>query len=365
MSVQQSLLAKSPPALHTYRHLLRECSYLPPALRGVTASTVQDRFHRNQHNEGRSATAHLRRARNALRTIRAANHGSRSAMANLVDQSFGRAGSRRRELMAAFVKSDGPQDSAALGTTLSTQSNTSNSKQNQTLLQKWDLRKLTDILASQKKQQAHTRATAGWTGAAIRTLDHDTDTPKLTPWQQQPAEKLVQTKRRKWWKRHADKIMPPLGKGEWELLQRLSTNAQESDAEWRIPLRRPSAVQLSSEHTDTMQWQNYAVQNGATVERDKRGDAERRSGQVETSPYGTFLRQDKLPARWFRRAYERTWNRTPYMEQHPNTMRYTFKWGNRESGVLSASGATHAEFFGATKRTTGGHESKKKTKRRL
>lgn len=364
MSPQQSLLTKSPPTLNIYRHLLRECSYLPPALRGFIASTVQDRFHRNRHDEDGLAAAHLRRARNALRTIRAANHGSRSAMTNLVDKAFGRAGSRRRELMATFVKSSGPQDSAALGTTLSTQSNTKNSKQNQSLLQKWDLRKLTDILASQKKQQAQTRATAGWPGSLIRTLNHDTETPKLTPWQQPPTDKLVQTKRRKWWKRHADKIMPPLGKGEWELLQRLSANAQESDADWRVPPRRSYAVQCSPERpVDDMEWQRYATQNAATVERDKHGDSERRSGQVETSPYGTFVRQGALPARWFRRAYERTWNRTPYLEQHPNTMRYTFKWGNRASAVLPAGGDTHAEFFGATRRTETGKEGKLKSKR--
>lgn len=348
-------LPASSSAVQLYRHLLRECSYLPPAFRAEIASIIQDRFHRHRKYDSR-AKAHLTRAQTALRTLRAANSGEQSAMEGLISKGFGRSGSRRRELMAKFVIPQGPGDTVALeealdaadrrskdagGSVSSTQiSDDSGAKVKRKFFDKWDQKKLLRLLSSQRQQQKDTKGMASWRGAAVKTIDPDQFIPKETIWGKPPGENLRQTKRAHWWRRSAEKIMPPLGRGEWEMLKQLSNGGQER-GEWNVPERRTPAIPLTIPAEAGAQaswsWEDYATKPAAIVEKAKSLKQQRRTGQKDSSPYGVKDRDHKLSARWFQRAYSRAWQLTPTMSQDPNTLNYSFTWGSVQSKLPPAA----------------------------
>ncbi|KAL6880888.1 hypothetical protein J3F83DRAFT_720200 [Trichoderma novae-zelandiae] len=333
-------LPTSPSPIQLYRHLLRECSYLPPVFRAEITSTIQDRFHRHRKHDPR-AKAHLARANTALRTLRAANSGDKAAMEGLMFKGFGRSGSRRRELMAKFVIPQGPKDSSALEKVLvspgqgegegAESSAKGAAKGKRAFFEKWDQEKLLRILRSQREQQRNTKGTASWPGNAVKTIDPDQFIPEQTIWGKPPCEALKRTKRAGWWRRNAEKIMPPLGRGEWEILKELTAGAQERD-EWQIPDRRPLAASpAATEETAARtqwNWKDYATKPAAIVEKPKALKQQRRTGQKDSGPYGVKDRDRDLPKRWFQRAYSRTWQLTPTMTQDPNTLKYSFIWGS-------------------------------------
>ena len=101
------------PPLYLYRHLLRECSYLPPAWRETITSAIRGRFRRHRRKDPR-AKAHRAGAFNALRSLRAANGGDKIVMERFIQRGLGRSGQRRRQLLDPFLRSQGPTDSDAL-----------------------------------------------------------------------------------------------------------------------------------------------------------------------------------------------------------------------------------------------------------
>ncbi|PNY26811.1 Uncharacterized protein TCAP_03268 [Tolypocladium capitatum] len=356
-------LPSSLPPLHLYRHLLRESSYLPPAFRATIALTIRDRFHRNRKHDTR-AKSRLSRALSALRSLRAANSGDKNAMAGLISKAFARSGSRRRELMAQFVNPQGPNDSQALEALLDEAGPATGSVASETasgaaqgprpknvFFEKWDRPKLLQILQSQKQQQRDTKGTTSWPGTAVRGSDQDQFVPKLNIWGNPPVESLVRAKRAHWWRRSADKIMPPLGKGEWDLLGRLSTGAQDG-GEWAIPERRHSARPLAQGQSSlrASDWEAYATKPAATVEKEQSRSRQRRSGRKDTGPYGGRERSQAVSPRWFRRVYSRTWQLTPSITQDPNTLRYSFTWGTAQSKLPAATEAQLEIFEGVDKR---------------
>ncbi|PHH92458.1 hypothetical protein CDD83_7311 [Cordyceps sp. RAO-2017] len=358
------------PPLYIYRHLLRETSYLPPAFRKFIAATVRERFRRHQTKDPR-AKEHISRAKSGLRTLRAANSGDAKAMTSLIDKAFGRLGIRRRQLISQFVKLEGPANSEELESQLDkaraelTATTTSPAptmtgrevakqprKQKYGFLEKWDQKKMLQLLRSQKEQQANTKQTASWPLAEVKGLDQDQFTPKENIWGRPPANVLVRAKRARWWKLAAEKMMPPLLRGEWELLGRLSRGAQD-ETDWAIPERRRAAQALASHDQDTSaawDWLAYATKTVDMVEKPKALANQRRSGQRDTGPHAWRERKPTLSARWFRRAYNRTWQLTPTMHQDANTLRYSVEWGTAPLRLAPATDAQLEFFRGVTER---------------
>lgn len=275
--------------------------------------------------------------------------------------------------MAQFVKPQGPNDSHALEALLdkagaggqptattngsvvgATASGTAqgSKKLKNAFFQKWDRPKLLQILQSQKQHQKDTKGTTSWPGTAVKGTDQDQFVPKLNIWGNPPVESLVRAKQAHWWRRSADKIMPPLGKGEWNLLGRLGSGAQDG-GEWAIPGRRHSAQPILAQEEGsprTLDWEGYATNPAATVEKDHSRSRQRRSGRKDTGPYGGRERSQAVSPRWFRRAYNRTWQLTPCMSQDPNTLRYSFAWGTAQSKLPAATEAQLEIFEGVDKR---------------
>ncbi|KHN99366.1 uncharacterized protein MAM_03064 [Metarhizium album ARSEF 1941] len=360
-------LPPSLPPLHLYRHLLREASYLPPAFRATIDSTIRTRFHKSRQ-DGMHTKSRLAKAVSTLRTLRAANSGAKNAMQSLIMKGFGRTGSRRRQLVAHLVKPQGPSDTQALETLMEDQAGkkemqaqsvppgASNArlarKPKNDFFEKWDRPKLLKILESQRRHQKVTKGTTSWPVMAVRTTDPDQFVPKTNIWGRPPAECLVRAKRAHWWRRSADKIMPPLGKGEWDLLQRLSRGVQ-AEGEWAVPRRRhhaSSEVPSSAESVQAWKWQSYATTPVARIEKPRTMPQRRRTGQCDTGPYGGHERSQHVSNRWFRRAYNRTWQLTPTLEQDPNTLQYSLCWGTTTCNLPAATTVQQGVFESVDRR---------------
>lgn len=365
MPVPAYPLPQSLPPLHLYRHLLREASYLPPAFRATIDSTIRTRFHKSR-KDGMHTKNRLAKAKSSLRTLRAANSGDKAAMQSLIMKGFGRIGNRRRELMTQLVKSQGPSDTQALeslidgtgkqGSKAQSEADASQTKParkpKNAFFEKWDQPKLLKILESQRQHQRDTKGTTSWPGTSVKTINPNQFVPTTNIWGKTPAESLVRTKRAHWWRRSADKIMPPLGKGEWDLLRRLGSGAQ-ADGEWIVPQRRQHASIEQTSPTDSTEgwnWLPYATTPAASVEQPKTLSRQRRTGQYDSGPYGGRPRGKEVSGRWFRRVYNRTWQLTPTMEQDPNTLEYSLAWGNATSNLPTATQAHQDIFEGVDRR---------------
>lgn len=334
------------PTLHIYRQLLREAGYLPPALSSQISRHIRRRFH--QHiNQDVHQQKRLSRARNALRVIRAANYGEPDSMMGLILKAFGRQATRRRELMKAFVHhQDQAVDSKALGALLdktidelnSTEVDTEHKKHQSNregkkfpFLEKWDKKKLQRLLQSQQSQEK-SLPTAGMFKATLKSSNENGDVPKTDSWGRAPRPELVRSKQARWWKRASSKLMPPLGKGEWDLLKRLGEGAQTREEAWNIPKRRAQAKLLCDEaaiHEENVELDRYASEPTAQIENRRLSKWRRYYGPSDPNPFGNTPRgAQQRSDRWFRRAYQQGWHMTPHMEQDPNTLAYKFHWGN-------------------------------------
>ncbi|KAG5919172.1 hypothetical protein E4U61_001143 [Claviceps capensis] len=340
--------------LQLYRHLLREASYLPPAFRKVVDSTIQKRFHEHRRKDA-LVTKRLAKAKSLLRMLRAANSGDKDAMQNLVMKGFGRTGLRRRELMAELVRPQGPGDSEALESLLaeSTVSNTPDQSEapaqkkarssKNAFFEKWDTPKLLKLLHSMKQQQGATKSSTSWLKGALKAINPEQSVPETSIWGKPPAACVVTAKRAHWWRRMAEKIMPPLGKGEWELLEQLSQGGQDA-GEWAIPSRRPLALTQQSRGlskskartSDHWDWEAHIARPTANVERPKSRALRRRSGLQCSGPYAGHELSKEVSGRWFRRVYNRAWQISSKMEQDPNTLNYKFEWGRAMPKLPSA-----------------------------
>ncbi|PFH57492.1 hypothetical protein XA68_15005 [Ophiocordyceps unilateralis] len=356
------------PPLCLYRHILREASYLPPAFRVKVVDTIRHRFHNNRLDTSLAKTR-ISRARTVLRTLRAANSGETDAMTKLIYLGFGRAGSFRRELISEFVKPQGPSDSKALDALLdkaaepdskaqgADKSETQKADQGDVpeavdkkrkpkidFFLRWDRPKLLQLNKSQRQQQTVAKSATGWPRAALKNFNQNQFVPATNIWGKPPSESLVRTKRAKWWKIMVDKLLPPLSKGQWELLGQLSEGAQDS-GNWAIPKRRPAA-QAQSIAPHQWDWRAYASTTVNIIEKPKSLYNQRRSGQRDMGPYSVRQRKDKISLRWFRRQYKRTWLVTPTMSQNANTLRHSISWGQAASGVSPATRAQLEIFQG-------------------
>ncbi|KAJ6788811.1 hypothetical protein PWT90_02814 [Aphanocladium album] len=339
--------------LSIYRQILRQCSYLPPAVRPTIQASIQTRFHQHRRHDPRAAK-HWERAQRVLRMLTAANSGNRACMEGLISKAFGRAGIRRRQLLSEFVVPQGVSDSQALEALTSAETASAEKKpignpKNRFFL-KWDQSKLLRLLSAQRKHQGEAKSLVYLLGPAIKTVNPNVDVPKENIWGNAPSEAVVNAKTARWWRRSADKMQPPLGKGEWELLGRLSRGAQES-GEWQIPPRRArvGAVPESTEELDgereAAALMRYASHSVASVERKHSAKRIARTREQDPGPYGPSTPGRGLSSRWFRRAYQRAWLVTPKMEQDPRTLQYKFTFGEFAS-IRDATPQQQSIFYG-------------------
>ncbi|KAL6915842.1 hypothetical protein FSST1_007337 [Fusarium sambucinum] len=380
------------PPRHLYRNILRETSYLPPAIRPTITTQIRSKF-RKHHKYDPLQDKHRAKGANVLRKLRAANSGHKEWMEELLMNAFARTGSRRRSLISDFLKPQPPSDTEALEATIKgvqedkpdgevvakptetaiedesyqekqkteehkaeSAVDTPNDKKEEvprkilvrrgpkplqpTFYHKWDTQKLQNLQTSQKARQEE--ADMSWPKSDIRSLQPDI--PKTNIWGNPTPERVYQAKRAHFWKRAANKVMPPLDNSEWEFLGQLSRGAQE-DEQWKIPKRRTAANPLrvvKSDKSPTLDWnwESYATQPTNRVERINQLSQFAHVGPDKTDhPYHHHPDRDlkDLTPRWFRRTYQKIWQLSPKIETRPGVGKKGFTWGTFNTAITAPS----------------------------
>ncbi|KAI9901109.1 hypothetical protein N3K66_002926 [Trichothecium roseum] len=398
--------AKSAPknldVLHLYRHLLRECTYLPPSFSGQITGMIRRDFHRFRDNDAgnRHLPARLGRARAALRAARGANNGDAAAMEKLVMKGFGRAGRRRKKLEQEFVLSGvAGKDSRQLEKELGSASDGGQvdggesyeherdgvsanqdfahdqhwradteqpnqgrrhytppkppKQRSHGFIDKWNKEKLLALLRSQK--QAADAAVGFWGGGPHVIKGRNLDDTKVLPpggtniWGKPLHEALVRSKKAKFWKAQVAKVLPPLPGGEWELLERLSLEPQRK-TEWKIPERRSAARPLTpaaerDDDAETWDWASYAAKPVNHLEKPPRQRHQRRQAAVgpgqaaAPGPYQGKSGARTISDRRFRHMYRRAWAYSPRATQNPKTLATKYEWGATSDKIFNGASA--------------------------
>jgi Complex 1 protein (LYR family) len=220
-------------ALHLYRALLRECTYLPDSqartylrdhvIRSYRKYLPRDHSWRKQIPFTRQV-ALMRRGRKWLSILRRANEGYLRPLQNVLLWTYGRKGRRRRELMAKLMEQDIPQDHKAVEA-LSAKDQYSRDWMPPSMLMA--------LLRSQARNtDGLDRIVTG-----SQNLKPKPGIPERNTWGRQMPEKRVKNLMRKWYAKQVDRLLPPLPEPELERLKALS-DGKAGVSEGPIPRRK-------------------------------------------------------------------------------------------------------------------------------
>lgn len=353
-------------------------------------SDIRGKFRRHRKKDDSQAKSKRATAYSSLCTMRQANSGGYKAMEKLILKSFGRKGARRRQLVSSFVYTktvptdtkaleallDGKSIKQAKGSTSSAdkgdkptegaestegiKSETSIERDKSAegakstegedavstspppekpfkrpaeFYKEWETSKLRRLLESQKEARA--RNPLIWETSTIKGLNPDQHVPKETMWGKPPGEKLIDTKRASWYRRAANRVMPPLQQSEWDFLRQLAEGAQDL-AEWKVPERRPVARLLNgTDEQGNWDWKSYVSKPVNVAEKARSLQTTLRTGQKDPGPFAPRVQTKDLSPRWYQRMYMRVWQITPRMVQDPKNLKPSFEWGKRKSTVAA------------------------------
>lgn len=333
-------LSGHPNPIHLYRSLLREATYLPPACRNHIEPRIRLRF--RNHRRDPAPSSRLRRASHGLRYLRAANRGDLVRMRRIVMMAFGRIGWRRQELMGELRLPEQPSSSAQLAERLAEAGPVSD------WLDRWNTEKL---LAFAKSQSQHKLHNSPRPQVNPKRLDPAEAVPPVNSWGRPFVPKVARSKLKKWWKSLAHRVLPPLPRGEWELLRKLATG--QVGAEWTAPPARAVARAGPGPVADVLSgwdWERYATRPIRAVDRPRSRRfrvsfaADR---DVPVSLYdGPAIGIHRYTPRLWRRLYAEIWQMSATME--PRTDKagggWTITWGGMPTQLLQPTAAS-LEFF--------------------
>lgn len=333
-----------------YRRLLREASYLPPLCQSYAKDQIRTRFRKHIYDpvDDPQTKTRIRKAQHDLRHLWAANHGMVDNMFRILMRTYGRVGKRRRDLIHNLLRPEPPADSEELAKQIEesrqqdAQELQSKKKLPPDWLDKWNTEKLLALAASQARQSF-------WSPKSElkKKLNPEAGIPEKNVWGRPLPAKLKKSKLRKWYKVLIEKVMPPVGRDEWEALRLLATGEADKSL-WAMPARRPLAKSLESYETDaednsskTWNWKTYATQAVRHIERGQSRSQKGRTGEQGEAPYGLgtpigMRNYDRT--RLWKRLYAKIWAMTPVMEKAAGTKAgWQVEWGRVKREVPVAT----------------------------
>lgn len=328
--------------LHMYRQLLREASYLPPPLQPWVSTRMRALFRKHSHfaRDSLRATQHLGHAGRALRNLRAANAGHVKCMRALAMSALGRTGARRRELMSRVVAPPVARSSEELEESLAAASERKERlpySRSMPWLQHWNTSLVLALANAQRRQQNLAPSSfpstpiSSPTGGVLHLNSAAATIAAENSWGRPMPRVRVANATARWWKHIASKIAPPVGRDEWDLLERLATGKGDG-ARWTPGPRRSVAVLVGGAKEEEMEaqnmnwdWQAYATLPVQVVER-KRSRSQKvrwfgREGDPardpdDQNPYetaGPSPGMAKLTPRRMQRLWREVWDATPFV----------------------------------------------------
>ena len=231
-------------ALHIYRALLRECTYLPdPAARTYWHTRIVTRFReynprkvpwweqpkrpKSKPVDAARRVKLLHSARKYLSLLRHANAGFVRPLTNILLHTYGRTGKRRHELLSRLLAlSATPQNHEAVKT-LSAALQQGNANANRPDRGLRLPPSLEAVLKAQKQQPAHARSRK-----PVSTLKPVI--PATNSWGRPFPIRRARNLERKWYSKALASVLPSLPHHEYERLHELASGKLQ----WSGPVRR-------------------------------------------------------------------------------------------------------------------------------
>ncbi|KAH8651079.1 hypothetical protein BX600DRAFT_516676 [Xylariales sp. PMI_506] len=344
-------------ALHLYRHLLREATYLPPLCRPWATDRIKERFSRSRQE--RNPTSHIKEAHRELRFLRAANAGDKRRLVRLHHMAMGRLGRRRRQLASVYLVKPPPEDSAALEAGAQIKQHAYLSKDDKsrilgpTWLDNWDLDK---VLALAKSQWEHQKKDAP--KEMRRIISPSKLFVMKNCWDQPLRSRVLTGKLKRHWAAVLSLLMPPLPRGEWDILSSLVRR----ETAWAPLPRRPIAQPLAQETDGATQpdWEMYATKPVRMIERKHARSVQPLSGCGEPSQLspgpGRYspLGVSRITPRFMRRnIYRPAWEASPLVEEEVTQgggKKWKVKWGGIDTKLSSPTTSNLPLFQGVNEK---------------
>lgn len=346
-------------AIHLYRHLLREATYVPPYCRPWVTERIRSKFRDTRR-------PNIHKAHQSLRYLRSANAGHINRTLHLCFLASGRLGKRRRQLASSFLAKEPAENSDALeeqkplfppapangkGTTAAAGGSNRTPRPDELLIESWlnnwDVEKIKGLAGAQVRSP-----NTNWPKQMRKTYDPASFLPKKNAWGNAFKPEVVKRKEQKHYARILADLMPPVPQGEWDLLQALSLGKAETTM-FDVPTRRPVAtapVAVPNSSTSTVRewnWEAYVTKPVRAVERGNSRVYKSLSGAHDTDPRGQGRPigvKSFKPRRLRRSVYSRVWEATPILEKAKGKGRFqvTFGAARRE---LSPATTSDLQFF--------------------
>ncbi|KAJ5017425.1 hypothetical protein K4K57_008614 [Colletotrichum sp. SAR 10_99] len=386
--------------LHLYRHLLRATTYFPLICRSYLEDWVKDGFRReraraasaaaklptSRRDHGREREEHFLRTKalgegkRKLVILNAALLGDTDRFRKVLWLVFGKLGRRRRELMADFVKKepDPPVDINELEKRMQvfdSERDIQKARKLQRLKRipptkrvfdrtdptpwvrqklspiedNWDIKKLTQFYTSQKTQQRDTPSDC-WPRTELDNFKPEKFVPENDVWGRETAAQRKTKKVRLWWKRTADRLVPPVERNEWDLLRSI-VSGDAPEVLWKLAPRRPVAMEKSEQ--GDFPWSAYASIPIREIESPRSRKRTRLTGKTDDGPYSQtqqLVREVPYSDRKLRREFGRLWQASSYVEEtksgEKGRHKREFVWGNPLTSPPIASGPQLGIFEG-------------------
>ncbi|KAK7926877.1 hypothetical protein PG985_003875 [Apiospora marii] len=345
-------------AIHLYRHLLREATYVPPYCRPWVTEVIRSKFRDDRR-------PNIHKAHQSLRYLRSANSGHLDRTRRLCFLASGRLGKRRRLLASSSLGKEPAESSEALElkplfppattngkeTTAAASGSNRKPQPDDTLIESWldnwDVEKIKAIAGAQVRSP-----NTNWPKQMRKTYDPASALPKMNAWGKPFKPQTTKRKEQKHYARVLADLMPPVPQGEWDLLQDLSMGQAEAKM-FDVPTRRPIAtmpvaVPNSSANTaHEWNWEAYATKPVRAVERGNSRVFKSLSGAHDTDPRGQGRPigvKSFKPRRLRRSIYSRVWEATPILQKSKGKGKFqvTFGAARRE---LSPATTSDLQFF--------------------
>lgn len=235
-------------SINLYRHLLRQCTYLPDAVaRREISRQIRGRFRAHQPSKHAKATEkhgdtegvlcsvekRLKTGRQTLKTLEKANEGGLVSLNLVLRHAYGRTGRKRRELLQHLLKeSTSTEESSKVGKGIAAEE-----------VHKWDLTtvKIPKIFTAQKSKdqkiiEYHVTSKYGQLRAILasqskmtsrlenlnRIKEHIPSMPTTNMWGRAMPRKRVKNIAIKNYAYLVGRVLPPLPEDEWMRLYELA-----------------------------------------------------------------------------------------------------------------------------------------------
>jgi Complex 1 protein (LYR family) len=316
--------------LHAYRRLLRAATYLPDSFaQNYAHNRILERFRRNsRRGDSKPITSgRIRKAISSAKSLERAGNGSLEDLQKVLLLTYGRTGSRRRELIQALLRPDEnifPKDDLALKMLIENPTGEEAGKHKPNP-------KLTAFVESQESNHPL---------ESVKPKIKKLKIPKENIWGRAIPQRAELNMRKKWWAITLDRLLPPVPQHEWERLRDLALGKIPLDEVPKRRSRKEERVEGQEEEMRVLRYLQHCLKaKEAEIEEvafdPERGLVARTRDRKETDQLKdrTLINSTRV----LRRLYGSIWSITPTMSQDEVTKKWNIQWGPGRSLFLSGS----------------------------